>query len=719
MKIQEYSVDIGGKKLVAEFSDLTDQAHGSVIVRLGDTAVLATVVMSKDAKEGMSYFPLSVEFEERFYSAGSILGSQYVRREGRPTDEAVLSARVVDRTIRPLFDHRLRNEVQVMITVLSIDDYDPDVLAINAASLALATSDIPWNGPVSAVRIGKKKGAPDFETNSSYTYREEGGTSLDMIACGKDGMINMIEVGALEEKENAIVAALTHAVKDIEKLQEFQKSIIKKIGKKKRKITIPELPKDTEKLFEKEIAQKLEGAVFKEAGNEHIYALKDMWLEKFQDAYPEESAHDAGEYYESRVNDLLHTEAIGKGRRADGRGVDELRELYAQAGRFSPMLHGSGIFYRGGTHVFSALTLGGPGDALLVNSIEEQEGKKRFMHHYNFPPFSSGETGRVGGFNRRMIGHGALAEKALIPVIPSQKEFPYTIRIVSESMASNGSTSMASVCGSTLALMDAGVPITRPVAGIAMGLMMSLDYARDKKYKVLTDIQGPEDHHGDMDFKVAGTREGITAVQLDIKVEGVPISILKEALEKGKVARLHILDIIEKEIPKPREHLSPHAPEILITTVKVEQIGLVIGPGGKTINKIKAETGVEEITIEDTGEVFITGKNGTAKRAKELIEAMTKEYQPGEMFEGPVTRIMDFGVFVRIGPTAEGLVHISEIAPFRIKTVNGILKEGDVVPVVIKEIDEKKRINLSIKQRDPDFAKRKGFTEDKGGSFRK
>ena len=715
MQIKEYSTDIGGKTLIAQFTDLTNQANGSVIVRLGNTAVLATAVMSEHEREGMSYFPLSVEFEEKFYSAGSILGSQYVRREGRPSDEAVLSARVVDRTIRPLFNHKLRNEIQIVITVLSIDEYDPDVLAINAASLALATSNIPWNGPVSAVRVGKHKNNGGLEVNPIYEYRDHSDASFDMIACGKNGNINMIEVGAFEESEQTINEALRTASEEIEKLQAFQNMIIAEIGKEKRVMAQKELFEGISKLFSENIEPRFYDAVFSGAGKEKLNELKKEWVTLFEETHPDENAHDAAEYYEERVDALLHAEAIDNNRRPDGRGMDDVRELYAQAGKFSPILHGSGIFYRGGTHVFSALTLGGPGDALVVNSIEQREGKKRYMHHYNFPPFSAGETGRVGGFNRRMIGHGALAEKALVPVIPPQETFPYTIRIVSESMASNGSTSMASVCGSTLALMDAGVPITRPVAGIASGLMME----SPERYKVLTDIQGPEDHHGDMDFKVAGTREGVTAIQMDVKVDGVPLVILAEALEKAKQARHKILDVIEKEIAKPRESISPYAPEILITKVAVDQIGLVIGPGGKTINKIKDDTGIEEITIEDDGKVFITGKNGTAAKAKAIIESMTKVYEVGEKFDGPITRITEYGMFVSLGGGAEGLVHISEIAPFRIKTISGILKEGDIVPVVIKEIDEKKRINLSIKQRDPSFAEQKGFkperTEGRGG----
>ena len=709
MQKKEFSTEIGGKKLVAEFNDLVDQANGSVILRLGNTAVLATAVMGETEREGMNYFPLSVEFEEKFYSAGAILGSQFVRREGRPSDEAVLSARVVDRTIRPLFEQHIRRDIQVVIMVLSIDEYDPDILAINAASLALATSDIPWNGPVSAVRIGKHHGNEELEVNPTYLYRGSEEFSFDMIACGKNGNINMIEVGAHEKDEPFVMEAIKKASEEIEAIQKFQEKIIKELGKEKQVIPATELSDEEKALFASEIEPKLEKAVFSGPGKEGIHALKDEWIELFAETFEEGKTQDADDYYEEAVNDLLHTEAIKNNKRPDGRGMDEVRELYAQAGSFSPMVHGTGIFYRGGTHILSALTLGGPGDALAINSIEEQDGKKRYMHHYNFPPFSVGETGRIGGFNRRMIGHGALAEKALVPVLPTQEEFPYTIRIVSESMASNGSTSMGSVCGSTIALMDAGVPIKRPVAGIASGLMME----SPESYRVLTDIQGPEDHHGDMDFKVAGTREGITAVQMDVKVDGVPLPILKEALEKAKRARYTILDVIEKEIAGPRDHISPHAPEILSLRIQVDQIGLVIGPGGKTINKIREETFVDDITIEDDGMVFITGKNGSARKAKEKIEALTKTYEAGEEYDGEITRIMEFGVFVRIGPNTEGLVHISEIAPFRIKTINGILKEGEVVPVVIKEIDEKQRINLSIKARDPKWAEKRGFTPNR------
>lgn len=706
MQKKEYSIEVGGKTLKAEFTDLAERAHGSVLVTYGNTVVLATAVMSKKERPGGDYFPLTVEYEEKFYATGRILGSRFVRREGRPSDEAVLSGRIVDRTIRPLFAHYIRHEVQVIITILSIEEDDPDVIGVIAASLALGVSDIPCEGPVSAIRIGKIKDIDDWIINPTYVSRENPEREFEIVACGKDGNINMIELGGEEADEKTIVLSLHEASKEIEKLQKFQKKIIAEIGKTKRVIPKPETSEKIISLFKEKVVSDLPKAIFSGPENAELDELKDSWIKIVKETLPEENEVMADRYFEEAVNKSLHKEAIENNKRPDGRGMDEIRPLFAQAGGISPILHGSGIFYRGGTHILSALTLGGPGDSQMIEGMEEQA-QKRFMHHYNFPPFSVGETGRVGGMNRRMIGHGALAEKALFPIIPSKETFPYTIRIVSEALASNGSTSMGSVCASSLALMDAGVPIKRPVAGIASGLMLSLDYTRDKKYKVLTDIQGPEDHHGDMDFKVAGTKNGVTAIQMDVKVGGIPIEILDEAFQKAKTARLFILSKMEETINEPRKDISPRAPKILIVKVKIDQIGLVIGPGGKTINGIKEKTGVEEITIEEDGTVFITGKNGSAEKAFQIISDMTREYKKGERFIGEVVKILDFGAFVRITGGAEGLVHISEIAPFRVDRIEKYLKEGDVVPVVIREIDEKKRINLSIKEADPNFVKQK------------
>jgi polyribonucleotide nucleotidyltransferase len=697
METKTYSLEIGGKTLVAEFTNLAEQAHGSVILRMGNTAVLATAVMGKHPKEGGDFFPLTVDYEERFYAAGEILGSQYVRREGKPSEQAILSGRIIDRTIRPLFDSRIRHDVQVVITVLAIDKEDPDILAVNAASLALATSNIPWNGPVSAVRVAHHNGSFETFLDAPTDNTVE---TCELVVCGKDGNINMIEMGGNEIDEAVVATGLQTAQKTIAALQAFQENIIKDIGKKKRVLALPEVGDDIKALFAEKIAPRLEETIFSGAGRANEYALLEEW-EKEVEAHEEMDAALASAYFDDAVNTLLHKKAIDEGKRPDGRGFDEIRPLFAKAGGISQVLHGTGTFYRGGTHVLSVLTLGGPNEALTIEGMEEK-GKKRFMHHYNFPPFSSGETGRMGGLNRRMIGHGALAEKALRAVIPTKEAFPYTIRIVSEAFASNGSTSMGSVCGGTIALLDAGVPITRPVAGIASGLMME----SPSRYKVLTDIQGPEDHHGDMDFKVAGTSKGITAIQMDVKVDGVPLQILKEALEKARLARLHILKTMEAAIASPRPDISPYAPKIVSLKIKQDQIGLVIGPGGKTINAIREETGAE-IEIEEDGTVYVTGKNGAAEKARDIIAEMTREYKAGDRFEGEVTRILDFGAFVKIGKNTEGLVHISELSPVRVNKVTDLVKLGDVLPVVIKEIDEKERINLSVKRADPIFFDKK------------
>ena len=701
MQKRTFETTVGGRTLIAEFSDLADQADGSVILRYGDTVVLATVVMSSTTRDG-DFFPLTVDYEERFYAAGQIPGSRYLRREGKPSDEAILSGRIVDRTIRPLFDHRIRNDVQMIITTLSLGDTDPDILAVNAASLALATSRIPWNGHVSAVRVVQKTTGGDLLVNPSFADRAD--TLLELTVCGKDGNINMIEAGASEASEKTVAMGLKRAVEEIEKIQAFQKQIIATIGKEKTVLTLPELSAEAKTLFAEHIAPNISTAVFTgKAGHEGINALHDEWAALLSERIPDESRVLADAYYEGATNEEIHRGALKDGKRADNRAFDEVRPLFAQAGGFAASIHGTGIFYRGGTHVLSALTLGGPKDVQQIDSMEDPEGSKRFMHHYNFPPYSSGETGRVGSTNRRMIGHGALAEKALSYVIPDKESFPYTIRIVSESMASNGSTSMASVCGSTLALMDAGVPIKAPVAGIAMGLMSDAS-----GYRILTDIQGPEDHHGDMDFKVAGTAQGVTAIQMDIKIDGVPLPILIEALAMAKKARLQILEVITKVIPAPRPSLPASAPKILRMKVLEDQIGQVIGPSGKTIKKLRLDSGAEEIEIEDDGTIFITGKNGTAEKAYEMIFDMTREYHPGERFDGTVVKIFEFGALVKINAFTEGLVHVSELAPFRIANVSDVVKEGDVIPVVVKESDDPNKLRLSLKQADPDYATRKG-----------
>lgn len=707
MEKKIYTAEIEGKTLTATFTNLTNQAHGSVMMTQGETVVLVTAVMNKKSVNGMAYFPLSVEFEERFYATGQILGSRFQRREGRPSDGAVLSARIVDRTIRPLFNQALRNEIQVVITVLSAGEDDPDVLGVIGASLALGVSDIPWDGPVGAVRIGKRKGTGEIVINPTYTEREAGLLTYEVLACGQNETINMIETAGFEISEAEVIHALEHAVRINTALEAFQKNIITEIGKEKRALALPAQDEAMVTLFTTQMQEKLDATLFSNrSGKAHLYELKEEWLELLTTSLPESDKNLAGEHFEHAVDSTLHKGGIHKGVRPDGRGMDEVRPLYAQAGGISPALHGSGIFYRGETHIFSALTLGGPDDSQILDSIEENGTKKNFMHHYNFPPFSVGETGRVGGQNRRMIGHGALAEKALFAVIPEKTVFPYTIRLVSETMASNGSSSMGSVCASTLALMDGGVPILRPVAGIASGLLME----NHSTYQLITDIQGPEDEYGDMDFKVAGTTEGITAIQMDVKVGGVPVKILGEALEKARVARLQILAVLTNEIAAPRTDISPRAPKIIVMQILPSQIGLVIGGGGKTINGIKDETGVDEITIEDDGTVFITGKDGAAERAQERIAALTKTFEIGEVLEGEITRIATFGAFAKIGGQSEGLIHISEIVPWRLESVEGILTVGEKVKVVVSKIEEGK-VGLSIKKVDPEFATRKGLKE--------
>ena len=513
----------------------------------------------------------------------------------------------------------------------------------------------------------------------------------------------MVETAANEVSENDISSIFEASTHIHQQLESWQKEIVSVIGKKKIEQLETVVPEEIIHIFENNYRSQLTEVLFSnQAGKSHIYDLKEKFMGDIKES--ETDAKIAGDFFEDMIDQELHRGALKKGKRADGREMDAVREIYAKAGGVSPVLHGSGIFYRGGTHIFSALTLGGPDAAQMIDTIESQDYKKRFLHHYNFPPFSVGETGRVGGFNRRMIGHGSLAEKALTPVIPSQEDFPYTIRLVSETLSSNGSSSMGSVCASTLALMDGGVPITRPVAGIASGVMIDGD-----NYVVLTDIQGPEDEFGDMDFKVAGTTKGITAIQMDVKVDGVSLPILVEALEKARLARLYILDVMGKEIDRTRENISPNAPEILTIKIDPDQIGLVIGGGGKTINSIKEESGVEEINIEEDGTIFITGKNGTSNLAKEKIESLTKIYSVGDRVQATIVKLVDFGAFAKIDDHNEGLIHISEIAPFRIETVKGLLEEGEAVTAIISKVENGK-IGLSIKQIDPDFAKKKGFS---------
>lgn len=705
MQNKEYEIEIGGKQITAIFSDLADQANGSVILKSEDTVVMATAVISKTGEKNMGFFNLTVEYLEKHYAAGKILGGQYNKREGRSSDQAILASRVIDRTIRPLFDQSIKNAVQVIITVLAVGKADPKILGINAASIALHMSDIPWGGPIGAVQIAKERNGETIKVNDYIPNDEEPEYDLDLLVCGKDNTINMIEAMSFELGEEEMGKCFDLASVEISKWENFQKKIQEEMGKEKIVFTKTEIREETINLFNEKIRPMLEEKLFTKDSKKVSSEAETIWKELLKEEYKEDEAYiSKGEdYLHLFLDEQFHKMALEKGVRADGRKLDEIRKLYAKAGGVSPVLHGSGIFYRGETHVLSVLSLGGPEDKLTIQGMES-ETNKRFMHHYNFPPYSSGETGRVGAVGRREMGHGFLAEKALAPVIPDKVTFPYTIRLVSESMASNGSTSQASICAGTIALMDGGVPIKTPVAGISIGLMS--DATDSSKYVLLTDIQGPEDHYGDMDFKVAGTKDGITAIQLDVKVGGIQIPVLKEALLRAKTARGEILEAITKEISTPRSHISPNAPEILVTKIMKDQIGMIIGPGGKNINAIREETGTE-ITIEEDGTVFVSGKNGGASKAIKIIEEMTHEYKIGESAEGEVVKIMDFGAFVKIGHDTEGLVHVSEIAPFRVEKVSDIIKEGDRVPVKIIRVDERGRLSLSIKEADKDFFKPK------------
>lgn len=694
MKEKKYTLEVGGKEVTAIFSDLVDQAN-SVIMSCGETRVLVTAVMSKE-KSQTDWFNLTVDYIEKFYASGKIGGGRFMKREGKPTDEAVLAGRVIDRTLRPLFNQQMEYGVQIIATVLAIDEsIDPGILAVNGASLALHTSEIPWAGPIGAVRLIERNGESIF--NPSLKSRGEG-FEYDLIVCGKEDKINMIEAVAYQIPENIIAEALGKAEVEIKKLENWQNEIRKEIGKEKKVLEEEKISEESLALFEEKIRPVLKDhAVTGVPGKEKMESLKKVWKELLKTNFPESvSFKKEMEFLEGELDALLHKEATENNARADGRAMDEVRGLYAQAGGFSKVLHGSGIFYRGETHIFTALTLGGPEDAQLIDGMENEE-NKQFMHHYNFPPFSVGEMGRAGFVNRREVGHGALAEKALEVVLPSKLDFPYTIRLVSEAMASNGSTSQASICASSLALMDGGVPIKAPVAGIAMGLM----YKDENNYKILTDIQGPEDHYGDMDFKVAGTENGLTAIQLDVKVDGVSRKILSEAMTQSLSARNKIIQTIKEAIAEPRKDISPFAPKIVVTKISPDKIGMVIGSGGKTINEIRDKTKTE-ITIEDDGTVLITGKDGGADEAKKIIENMTYEWKVGDTSSAEISGIKDFGAFAKMMNGQEGMIHISEIAPFRVEKVEEVLKLGQIVPVKIIK-NEMGKLGLSIKEADKDF----------------
>jgi len=693
MKAGIFRREIAGRELVIETGRLASQANGSVIVRYGNTVVLATAVMSNKIRDGVNFFPLMVDYEERLYAAGKIKGSRFMKREGRPTDEAVLSGRMVDRIIRPLFNSRIRNDIQVVLTVLSVDqENDPDLCSVIGASSALAISDIPWNGPVGVVRLAKVEG----KTIVNPTYEQREKSIFDVVISSKgNDKINMIEAVCKEADENEILEAVSFSQSCIKNVIDFQNEVVLQVGKeKKTEIDLVGANNTVEDEIRNFLSGKLQNLLFEanKAKRDRLRSDLEEKLDEFIKQKFNEDFGDLGSFLiEKELNVLLKKNVLENNRRPDGRKMDEIRKIDVQVGLL-PRTHGSGLFSRGLTQALTVATLGAPGDEQTLDGMEEV-GTKRFMHHYTFPAFCVGETAPMRGPGRREIGHGALVEKALEALIPDKESFPYTIRLVSEILSSNGSSSMASVCGSSLALMDAGVPIPRSVAGIAMGLVLR----NSNEYRILTDIQGPEDHYGDMDFKIAGTKNGITAMQMDVKTNGVSIKIIKETFCQANKARMQIIRAMDDTISEPRKDLSPYAPRITTLKINPEKIRDVIGPGGKVINEIIADTGVA-IDIEDDGLIMITSKNSeAAKKAAIWIKNITREVVPGEIFQGKVTRIMNFGAFVEILPGQEGLIRISELSRTHVNKIEDIIKVGDIIAVKVKNIDDQGRINLTYK----------------------
>lgn len=689
-----YQTKFAGRELKIETNSFASQASGCALVSFGKTVVLGTATMGGKDIEA-DFLPLTVDYEERFYAAGRIIGSRYVRREGRPSEEAILLARMIDRTIRPYFPSNLRREVQVVLTVFAFDEEnDPEFPSLIAASVALSISNIPWNGPVAGARVAYLTETKELVLNPTYEQRDK--AKLDLFIAGigdetDDVLFNMLDGQAKEALEEETLQAIQFSKDHLKNLFSFQKEIQNKEGKPK--IIVPINDKKNLEDLSKKYYNKIKEILF---SRKEDNKSKAAMIEEFKT----ETGIDSSTF-EMLEEKIFHQVVLKEGIRPDGRGFDEIRKISCQAG-IIPQTHGSGLFCRGLTHVLSIVTLGGPGEELLVEGMEIV-GKKRFLHHYNFPPYSSGEVRRMSSPGRREIGHGALAEKALRPMVPDIEKFPYTIRIVSEVLSSNGSTSMASVCASSLALFDAGVPMKKAVAGISCGLIMDGEdetkLISQRDYKLLTDIQGPEDHFGDMDLKVAGTSDGITAIQLDIKVKGLTLEILKQGLEKAKEARNKILAKMNEAISLPRKELSPLAPKILIIKIDPEKIGDVIGSGGKIINEIISETDTS-IEIKEDGLVFVTAKDKEkAQKAIDRIYNITREIKVGEVFQGKVKKVMDFGIFIELLPKREGLLHISEISSFRRQTKKDLMqkfKVGDIVSVKVRNIDEGGKVSLVL-----------------------
>lgn len=696
---RSFKTAVGGKLLELEIGKVCEMANGQVMVRYGDTVVNVTACASKEPRPDIDFFPLSCDYEEKMYAAGKIPGG-FIKREGRPSEKAVLNSRLMDRPLRPLFPKGFFNDVQVVATVMCVDNDAPsEIAAMIGSSVALAISDIPWDGPTGSVLIGMVDG--QFVVNPSLAQREE--STLHLVVSGTKDAIMMVEAGAEEVPESVILDAIMFAHEEIKKIVEFIEAIVAEVGKPKMEIELYKVPEDIEAAVRDYAESKMRAAIQtydKMERLDNMDAVEAETKEHFEEIYPD-NGKDIGNVLYAITKEQVRSLILDDEIRPDNRKRTEIRPIWCDTGVL-PRTHGTGLFKRGQTQVLSIATLGAMGDAQTIDGITEQT-EKRYMHHYNFPPYSVGEAGRMKSPGRREIGHGALAERALLPVLPSVEEFPYAIRVVSEVLSSNGSTSQASVCGSCLALMDAGVPIKAPVAGIAMGLIERVEEDGSSKMAILSDIQGMEDFLGDMDFKVAGTAKGVTAIQMDIKVHGLSKQVLQEALKQAYDGRMHIMKEMLDEIAEPRAELSPYAPRIISMQIDPDDIRTVIGPGGKTINKIIADTGVK-IDIDDTGLVYITAPDmASAEAGLKEIELLLKEPEPGEIYEGKVTRILttakgSVGAFIEILPGKEGLLHISKMAKERVEKVEDVMNVGDIVKVKVTEIDSQNRINLSRKE---------------------
>lgn len=703
--MKKWSIEWGGRTLTIETGKLALQASASCTVRYGDTVVLATVVRSKNVRDNIDYFPLMVDFEERLYAAGKIKGSRFIKREGRPTDEAILSGRLIDRALRPLFDDTIRNDVQVVATCLAVDGKnDAATTALIAASCAVAISPIPWNGPIAAARVGRK----NEQLVLNVTNDEMENSDLDLVVAGTSEKLVMTEAGAREVPEDDMYDAMVWGGKELAPVVDLIKKIQSELGVVKE--SVPAVADDLANVaddVEEQVRQAVKHYVSAQADSVIFNAPKHSRKERYgmletletgakamllEKGLPEEAFSAGLKNIKLYVQEEITKRILDKQQRLDSRALTDIRPLNIEVDLL-PRVHGSAMFMRGDTQVLSSVTLGAPGDVQTLDTMEE-DGKKRYMHHYNDAPYTYGEAGPMRGPGRRAIGHGALAERALVPVLPPEADFPYAIRVVSEVLGSNGSSSMASSCGSTLALMAAGVPIKKPVAGIAMGL------ASDSKgrWKVLTDLQDMEDGPGGMDFKITGTKDGITAIQMDTKTNGLTWDIVAQTIKQSKEARLQLLGAMAAVIPEPRADLSPYAPRIVTIMINPEKIRDVVGPGGKVINKIIDETGVQ-IDIEQDGRVMVTSNDAEGmKKAVAIIEQITHEITAGELYEGAVVRLEDFGAFVNVLPGKDGLVHVSEISWSRVNRPSDVLKIGDKVKVKVKEIDNLGRVNLSMKE---------------------